>query len=265
MARFAIAGADSYERSVGRWSRRLARPFLDFCGPLAGSILDVGCGTGILTECVLRAPAVRAVAGVDILAPLLERARASTRDPRATFSVADVACLPFPDRSFDHTLSLLVMNFLADRRASVREAMRVTRPGGTVAATVWDMRGGLMYARFAWDIAAALDPVAAQKRDALLRTPFLRPGSLEALWREAGLADVRAASLAVDVTYDDFDDYWQPLSENGQTFSQYYTALPTELQARLRDTVRAAYLVGDDDGPRSFAARAFAVAGRVPA
>src|SRR5512147_1271602 len=90
---------------------------------------------------------------------------------------------------------LLVLNFLEDRPASLREAMRVTRPGGTVSAAIWDMRGGFMYARFAWDIAAALDPAAAAERDKLFRTPFLRPGSLEALWMETGFVGVRRASL----------------------------------------------------------------------
>ena len=159
---------------------------------------------------------------------------------------------------------MLVLNFLDDRPASVREAMRVTRAGGTVAAAIWDMRGGFMYARLAWDTAAVLDPVAATERDKLFRTGFLRPGSLEALWTEMGLAEVRSQSLAIDMTFSDFDDYWQPLLGAGQTFSKFYGALDAAAQARTYEAVRAAFLVGDDDGPRSFAARAFAVAGRVP-
>jgi len=142
--------------------------------------------------------------------------------------------------------------------------MRVTRAGGTVAATIWDMPGGFMYARFAWDIAAVLDPVAATERDKLFQTRFLRPGSLEALWTESGLIEVRGQSLAIDMTFSDFDDYWQPLLDAGQTFSRYFGALPAAAQSRTYEAVRAAFLVADDDGPRSFAARAFAVAGRVP-
>lgn len=265
MTRFNVAGPAAYETGVGRWSRRLAPLFVDFCGPLAGSVLDLGCGTGILTGRLLRESAVTSVTGIDILPSLIASARDAVRDPRASFGRADAATLSFADCSFHHALSLLVVNFLADRQACVREAMRVTRPGGTVAATVWDLRGGFAYSRFAWDIASAQDAAATAERDALFGTPFLRPGSLAALWADAGLADVRSAALHIDMTYADFADYWQPLTASGQTFARYFAALPPARQAMLRDTVRAAWLVGDDDGPRSYVARAFAVAGRVPA
>jgi SAM-dependent methyltransferase len=263
MNKFSVASADAYERGIGRWSRRLAPAFLEFCGPLAGRVLDIGCGTGILTGSLLARGDVTGVVGIDLNEPLLARARLDIADPRAGFEQVDAAALPYPDDHFDHAVSMLVVNFLADRHASLREARRVTRAGGTVAATIWDMRGGFMYARFAWDIAAAIDAVAAAERDKLFQTRFLRPGSLEALWAEIGLADVRGQSLAIDMTFSDFDDYWRPLIAAGQTFSKYYGSLSAVAQTRTYDAVRAAFLVGDDDGPRSFGARAFAVRGRV--
>jgi SAM-dependent methyltransferase len=264
MNKFSVAGAEAYERGIGRWSRRLAPVFLDFCGPTAGRLLDIGCGTGILTESLLARGSVTGVVGVDISEPLLVRARAEVADRRASFQLGDAATLPHASGTFDHALSMLVWNFLEDRVASLREAMRVTRPGGTVSAAIWDMRGGFMYARFAWDIAAALDPAAAAERDKLFRTAFLGPGSLEALWTETGFAGVRGASLAIDMAFSDFDDYWRPLLQTGQTFSKYFDALPAAAQLRTYDAVRAAYLVGDADGPRSFATRAFSVTGCVP-
>jgi SAM-dependent methyltransferase len=264
MGKFSVAGAAAYERGIGRWSRRLAPAFLDFCGPVAGRVLDIGCGTGILTESLLARGSVTGVVGIDVAEPLLARARGVIADPRATFDHVDAAALPYAGESFDHALSMLVVNFLEDRSASLREAMRVTRAGGTVAAAVWDMRGGFMYARFAWDIAAALDPVAATERDKLFKTRFLRPGSLEALWTELGLIEVHGQSLAIDMTFSDFDDYWQPLLGTGQTFGKYFGALPAAARLRTCEAVRAAFLVADDDGPRSFAARAFVVSGRVP-
>jgi SAM-dependent methyltransferase len=264
MSRFTVAGAEGYERGVGRWSRRLVPAFVEFCGPVAGRILDIGCGTGILTESLLARGSVSAVVGVDIAGSLLARARADNVDPRASFVRADAASLPHASASFDHSLSLLVVNFLEDRTACLREAMRVTRAGGTIAAAVWDFRGGFAYTRLAWDIAAALDPIAATERDKLLRTRFLRPGSLETLWTQSGLVDIRCRSLAMDMTFADFNDYWRPLLDAGQGFSRYFGALSAAAQSRVCEAVRAAFLVGDDDGPRSFAARAFAISGRVP-
>jgi SAM-dependent methyltransferase len=264
MNKFSVAGAEAYERGIGRWSRRLAPVFLDFCGPTSGRLLDIGCGTGILAQFLLARGSVTGVVGIDINEPLLARARAEITDSRASFHLADAATLPHASGSFDHALSMLVWNFLEDRPASLREAMRVTRPGGTVSAAIWDMRGGFMYARFAWDIAAVLDPAAAAERDKLFRTSFLRPGSLECLWMEIGFVEVRGRSLAIDMTFSDFDDYWQPLLATGQTFSKYFGTLSAAAQSRTYEAVRAAYLVGDDDGPRSFATRAFAVTGCVP-
>jgi SAM-dependent methyltransferase len=264
MAKFSVAGAQAYERGIGRWSRRLAPEFLDFCEPVSGRVLDVGCGTGILTESLLARAGVTGVVGIDISDPLLAQARAEVADPRASFDRVDAAALPYVGNGFDHALSMLVVNFLDDRPASVREAMRVTKAGGTVAAAIWDMRGGFMYARFAWDIAAALDPAAAAERDKLFHTRFLRRGSLEALWADVGLVDVRGQSLVIDMTFANFDDYWQPLLGTDQTFSKYFGGLSAAARSRTYDAVRAAFLVGDDDSPRSFAARAFAVRGRVP-
>lgn len=125
--RFSVTGADAYERGIGRWSRRLVPAFLDFSGNVAGRVLDIGCGTGILAEALLARGDVTEVVGIDINDPLLERARAAVVDPRAGFERVDAARLPYADASFDHALSLLVVNFLEERKASVREAMRVVQ------------------------------------------------------------------------------------------------------------------------------------------
>src|SRR5512140_929497 len=112
MSKFSVSGADAYERGIGRWSRRLAPAFLDFCGPVAGHVLDLGCGTGILTESLLARGGVTDVVGIDIADPLLAQARARITDARASFEHANAASLPHPNRRFDHALSMLVVNFL---------------------------------------------------------------------------------------------------------------------------------------------------------
>jgi hypothetical protein len=137
---------------------------------------------------------------------------------------------------------------------------RVARPGGTVAAAVWDFRGGVPHARMAQDTAAALDEGAAAFRARFHAGLGLRPGELAGLWRRMGLSGVREAELTIRMEFAGFADYWGPLSE-GNTFGTCFRELPPERQALIRDKVEAAYLSGEPDGPRSFAATAWAVAG----
>src|SRR5262245_26580234 len=139
-----FSGAEAYERFMGRWSRRLAPPFIKFAGLKDGDrVLDVGSGTGALALVVLQeAPAGRVV-GIDPSPAYIAHARTRAGGGRATFEEGDARRLRFPDASFDTALALLVVNFIPDRTAAVREMARVTRPGGVVAAAVWDYGGGM--------------------------------------------------------------------------------------------------------------------------
>ena len=130
---------------MGRWSRQLALPFLDFVGTADGNrVLDVGCGTGHLAFAVARRSGAGEVRGIDLAQPYIEHARRHNQDPRIVFDVADACALPFPERSFDRVLSLLVLHFVPKADQAIAEMLRVTRPGGVVAAAVWDARGGFV-------------------------------------------------------------------------------------------------------------------------
>jgi SAM-dependent methyltransferase len=255
--------AEDYERSMGRWSRRLAPVLLDFAGgvPDGGRVLDVGCGTGSLTFAAAeRWPGVEII-GCDIAEPLLAHARsAAPASGRVRFEAGDACALPYPDGGFDLVLSSLVLMFVPDGALAVREMARVARPGGTVAATTWDFRGGAVYHRLVADTAAALDGAAAAWRDRVQRAPGVRLGDLADLWRRAGLSGVREASLTIRMEFAAFADFWGSLTRSGQ-FGAFFRTLPPERQGVIADAVRVAYLSGDPDGPRSFAATAWAVAG----
>src|SRR5262245_46573649 len=192
--------AEAYERFMGRWSRRLAPPFLKFAGLKDGDrVLDVGSGTGALALAVLQeAPASRVV-GIDLSPAYVAHARARAGGERVTFEEGDAQRLRFPDGSFDTSLALLVVNFIPDRAAAVREMARVTRPGGVVAAAVWDYGGGMEMLRAFWDEAGALAP-ASGRRD-VRHMPVCRRGELAALWKEQGLLDVREEGLVVPLTF----------------------------------------------------------------
>jgi SAM-dependent methyltransferase len=248
---------------MGRWSRRLAPLLLDFAGgvPNSGRVLDVGCGTGSLTFAAAERWPGAEVIGCDIAEPLLAHARSADPAPgRVRFEAGDACALPYPNGGFDLVLSSLVLMFVPDGALAAREMARVARPGGTVAATAWDFRGGAVYHRLVADTAAALDGAAAAWRDRVQCAPGVRPGDLAALWRGAGLSGVREASLTIRMEFAGLADFWDPMTRSGQ-FGAFFRTLPPERQEPIAEAVRVAYLSGDPDGPRSFAATAWAVAG----
>lgn len=257
--------AHAYERVMGRWSRRLAIPFLEFADIGGGAVLDIACGTGSLTFLLAeRLPAVTSIAGVDIAPAYVAFAQDRNTDPRITFRCADAGSLPFPPGAFDHCLSLLGLHLMTDPRSAVAEMVRVTRPGGTIAAAVWDVRGGLPHARLFLDTAAMLDPTAAAVRTVYMTVPLAQAGELAALWREHGLADIEQAFTSIRFTFTNFADYWEPFQTGEGTMGGYVAKLDGEARRRLEQNVRAAYEAGAPDGPRSFAATAWLCRGTVP-
>src|SRR5947208_12684234 len=172
---FPAHNADAYERVMGRWSRRLAPLLIRFGGLADGDrVLDVGCGTGSMSFALPEAANVAAVTGVDQAEVYLASARSRTSDPRFSFQHADARALPFPDASFDRAYSMLVLQFIPDADRAVAEMRRVVRPGGTVAAAVWDAYGGMLRTRLIWDTAALLDPTFEPP----LFRPLSAPGEL---------------------------------------------------------------------------------------
>ncbi len=157
-----------------------------------------------------------------------------------------------------------MLNFVGDPVAAVREMARVTRPGGVVAAAVWDFRGGLVYQRILWDTAAGIDPAAAAVRDRLFSGALALPDGLPDLFARAGLPRVDTAALTIRMTYASFADYWGPLNGGQGPVGSYVAGLAPEMRARIEAAVRAAYLSGAPDGPRSLVASAWAVRAAVP-
>lgn len=262
---FVAADGDGYDVLMGRWSRRLAVPFVDFVGCVAGeSILDVGCGTGCLAfELASRCkPAL--VQGVDFSGTYVAHATKRNMDPRVKFDIGDACAMAYPDRSFDRVLSLLVLHFVPRADQAIAEMRRVARPGAVVAAAVWDARGGFVANRMFYDTAAVLDPDANERRARNYTRPMTRPGELADAWRAAGLTDVAETTLSIRMQYASFEDYWVPYSGKDGPQADYVASLDDARRSRLREAVRRAYLDGEPDGPRSYAALAWAVKGVAP-
>jgi SAM-dependent methyltransferase len=199
--------ADAYGRFMGRFSEPLAEQFVAFVGVAAGQrVLDVGCGPGALTARLVDRLGVDAVAGVDPSASFVAAARA--RFPGLDVREARAEALPFADGSFDAVLAQLVVHFMNDPVTGLREMGRVCRPGGTVAACVWDYGGGAGPLSPFWRAVHDLDPAAEGES----QLPGTREGHLDELAGKAGLVDVRSSALTVTLGFDSFADWWEPFT-----------------------------------------------------
>lgn len=262
---FTVKHAAGYEQLMGRWSRKLAPLLIEFAGLEDGErVLDVGCGTGSLTFALPRAAAVREVVGIDYSPVFVEEATRRNKDPRIGIRQADACALPFPDGGFDRALSLLVLHFVPDAAKAVSEMRRVVRPGGVVAAAVWDHLGGLPSMRMTWDTLAAHSGAAREARGRYLFQPMMRPGEMRQCFIGQGLLDVQETSLAIRMDYRSFDDYWGPIAAGEGPLGKFVSALSQADRAEADAAVRAAYEGGQPDGPRSFVAVAWACRGVRP-
>ncbi|RFU19149.1 methyltransferase domain-containing protein [Geodermatophilus marinus] len=254
------ASGAAYEPYVGRWSRKVAAEFLRWLAVGRGARwVDVGCGTGAVTEAVLRQADPAAVLGVDASAAYAEHARAHLPDPRARFVVGSAGALPIGDARADAVVGGLVLNFVPDAAQAVAEMARVARPGGTVGAYVWDYAGGMQLIRRFWDAAAALDP-RARELDEGARFPLCRPGPLRSLFTGAGLVDVRVHPVDVPTRFRDFDDCWTPFLGGQGPAPGYAVSLAEDRRSELREHLRVR-LPYDPDGSIPLSARAWAVRG----
>ena len=253
--------SEAYERFMGRWSRQLAPLFLEFAElGEADTVLDVGSGTGALTSAVLSVVAPDQVTGVDPSAAYVEYARSKIADRRATFEVGDGQQLRFADQTFDASISMLVVNFIPDPGRALREMVRVTRPGGVVAAAVWDYDAGMEMLRIFWDEAIARDPGSESRDERHMR--FSRAGELGDLWRAQGLVDVSEAPLVIPMSFLSFDDFWQPFLEGQGPAGAYVVSLSPQSQRDLADRLRKR-LQAEGDGAIRLSGRAWAVRGLV--
>jgi SAM-dependent methyltransferase len=221
--------------------------------------LDVGCGPGALLSALAERLGAENVAGADPSEPFVEACRA--RVPQAEVVVASAEALPFPDGAFDVTVSQLVVNFMDDAEAGVREMARVTREGGTVASAVWDYGGEMRLLRAFWAAAREVDEDGAAADEAEVMQ-WCGEGDLAELWERVGLADVRFGALTVRAAYDGFEDLWWPLPTGVGPAGAYTKSLDDERRAALHDALRRRLGVGDE--PFELTARAWAAVGTVP-
>jgi SAM-dependent methyltransferase len=251
----------AYEQYAGRWSRKVAAAFLGWLAPPPSlAWADVGCGTGALAATILGACEPSSVCGIDASETFVSQARRGIDDPRARFETGDAARLPWPSSSCDVTVSGLVLNFVRDHEAMLKEMARVTKPGGRVAAYVWDYAGGMQMMRHFWDAAIAVSPDDA-KLDQAERFPLCRPEPLEALFERTGLTSVNVCAIDVPTVFRDFDDYWSPFLGRTGAAPTYLASVGDDVRERIRQHLERR--LAPTGGPIALTARAWAVQGAV--
>ncbi len=262
---FNVQDAAGYEQLMGRWSQKLAPLFIKFAGLADGEkVLDVGCGTGSLTFALAGAANLGEINAIDYSPVFVEAASRRNTDPRIKIRQADACALPFEDGTFDRALALLVLHFVPDAGKAVAEMRRVVRPGGVVAAVVWDHLGGMSAMRMMIDTVAAFGEGGRQLRNRYCFQPMMRPGEMKQAFIQQGLTDVAETELMIRMDYQNFDDYWAPIAAGEGPLGNYMTTLDTAERMRADAAVRDAYEAGQPDGPRSFANVAWACRGMVP-
>jgi SAM-dependent methyltransferase len=251
---------DEYEAYVGRWSRLVARDFLGWLERQSGSRwLDVGCGTGALTQAILELAAPSEVASVDPSPGFIAHARKQITDPRVRFETGDARSLLFDSGGFDVVVSGLVLNFVPQPDQAVAEMRRTARPGGLIGSYVWDYAGEMQFIRHFWEAAVEIDFGAADLNQGH-RFPLCDPEQLAQLFERAGLQRFETKAIDVPTVFRDFDDYWLPFLGGQGAAPSYLKTLSEAHRSGLRDRVRERLPI-EPDGSIHLIARAWAVKG----
>jgi ubiquinone/menaquinone biosynthesis C-methylase UbiE len=252
--KFDVSGAE-YDCFMGRYSAELAPLFADFARVQPGMrVLDVGCGTGILTRELVRRVGASEVSAIDPAEPLLAACRA--RLPEVDARLGPAEKLPWSPAAFDAVLAQLVVSFMADAPRALAEMRRVLCSSGTLAACMWALGDAMQLLDLFWRAALVLDSHAFAGEVKNYRTP----DDLSRLWQLAGASQVEVAPLDVQVRYADFDDYWASILTAAGPVGAYVAPLSEAHREGLREQCRAA--LGQPKGTFSLQARAWAVRGQ---
>jgi ubiquinone/menaquinone biosynthesis C-methylase UbiE len=263
MAEAAIDFVDAggYERFMGRWSRAVAPQFLRWMNPRQRARwLDVGCGTGILSEAVVDLCDPASLTGIDSSVAQIEQASSAVTDRRAKFKQADAMQLPFPDGSFDYAASALVINFIPDPMRAVIEMRRVTAPGGAVGGFVWDFGNELSPS---WPLRHAMRMFGAEV-PAIPGTAHSNGAALHALFMHAGLQAIDSRTIDVTLAYANLDDFWKAQTPSYSPTTKILNAMSESERRRLKRAVQEA-LPSGPHGKIEYSARANAIRANVPA
>lgn len=238
---------DNYDAYMGRWSREIATRFLGWLD-MAEKLdwLEVGCGTGALSESIVSRCEPRSLVGVEQSEGFVATAKGNVVDDRAEFQVGDAQDLDLPNHCKDVVVSALVLNFIPNKEKALKEMIRVCRPGGTVAFYVWDYPGGgVEFMRAFWQAAISLDPKAAELGEDK-RFPYCTREGLENLASTVGLVDIKSTPLEAPAIFKSFNDFWNPFTLGAGPAPGYCVNLEPQAREQLRSTLSDQLSIQED-------------------
>jgi SAM-dependent methyltransferase len=250
-----------YESYVGRWSRLVAFEFIRWIDRSNNLVwLDAGCGTGALSETILKLKYPDKIIGIDPSESHVQFVKAYfINNDRVTFLVSDAANLPASDNTVDVIISGLVLNFIADLKKAFGEFKRVCRKNGMICAYVWDYAGKMEMMRYFWEAARSLSEDAYQK-DEGVRFPVCNQVSLELLFRSEGLSDVETTFIDIPTVFKDFDDFWKPFLSGQGPAPGYCMSLSEASREKLKTKILESLPI-EKDGSIHLIARAIGIKG----
>lgn len=257
---FPWENGENYEAYIGRWSRLVGHEFLKWLAVKPSARwLDIGCGSGALSQSILKDTSPASVKGIDLSKTFIEYCKAQLLDPRTSFEVGNALAIPCETGSFDAAVSGLVLNFLPEANQAVAEMKRCVGPGGVVAVYVWDYGGEMQLLRYFWNAAVALDP-AVYDLDEARRFSICHPTRLMDLFNNAGLYEVRVKAIEIRTEFKNFDDFWLPFQGGQGPAPAYLKTIDSRRRSTLREHIRKSLPVSID-GTIALVARAWAVSG----
>ncbi len=252
--------SEAYELFIGRWSRLVGKEFLKWLAPVPGiRWLDVGCGSGALSEAILQYTEPLSVKGIDLSEDFVTYCREQIPARQASFEKGDALALPLETASIDAAVSGLVHNFLPQNDKALAEMKRVVRPGGMIAIYVWDYGGKMQLLRHFWNAAQALDPTVYDL-DEGRRFSGCKPDPLVEQFNRAGFYDIKVTSIDIWTDFRNFDDFWSPFLGGQGPAPSYTASLDEKQRTALRERLQAG-LPSAVDGSIPLIARAWAVCG----
>jgi SAM-dependent methyltransferase len=255
-----FSNAAAYEGYVGRWSRLVAPEFIAWLKvPPGNAWLDVGAGTGILTQAILQQANPTKVVAVDLAPEFIDFARQQIHDDRVEFQVGDALAIEAETPNYHAAVAGLLLNFLPSPAGATQKMVQSVRNGGIVGAYVWDYGGQMEMMRHFWDAADQVDE-AARSMDAGRRFTICEPDNLRALYQNAGLNAVDVIAIDVPTRFKSFDDFWLPFLGAQGSVSKYLRGLSAETLNAIRDQLQRQLPVANDGGI-ALNARAWAVKG----